>query len=117
MVQGIDQREHYRFPVAVSCEIVIRGEAMDAETRNLSTGGAAILADVSFVIGEVITVSFFLTQDGIEDPESAPFESSATVRWTEAADDDEHLAGVQFVAPSDSQKKQLTEFLEQTPDS
>ena len=67
--------------------------------------------------GEVITISFFLTQDGIEDPERPPFESSATVRWTEAAGDDEHLAGVQFVAPSESQQKQLTEFLPKTPNA
>ncbi len=87
---------------------------MDAETRNLSTGGAAILCDVPFEKGEVITISFFLTQDGIEDPEQPPFESSATVRWTETTDeDDEHLAGVQFLAPSEGQKLQLTRFLEQ----
>lgn len=113
MVQGIEQRKHHRHPVAVSCELVVRGETLDAETQNLSTGGAAILCDVPLAKGDVITISFFLTQDGIEDPEQSPFESSATVRWTEFADNDEYLAGVQFLAPSEEQKQQLTNFLEQ----
>lgn len=67
--------------------------------------------DRPLTVGEVLTVSFFLTQDGIEDPERAPFECAASVRWAKPAGDRGHEAGLQFLSPSVDQRRLLADFL------
>jgi hypothetical protein len=106
-------RKHERFQVRVSCELTISGEALHAETKNLSPGGAAIYFARPLTVGEVITVSFFLTQDGIEDPERIPFECAASVRWAKPAGARGYEAGVQFLSPSADQRALLQDFLKQ----
>jgi hypothetical protein len=98
--------------VQISCELTVAGETVHAETKDLSPGGAAVYFDRPLTVGEVITVSFFLTQDGIEDPERAPFECAASVRWTRPAGG-RHEAGVQFLSPSAGQRALLEDFLAQ----
>ena len=105
-------REYPRHRVQISCELTVAGETVHAETKDLSPGGAAVYFDRPLTVGEVITVSFFLTQDGIEDPERAPFECAASVRWTRPAGG-RHQAGVQFLSPSASQRALLEDFLAQ----
>ncbi|MGB8330256.1 MAG: PilZ domain-containing protein [Polyangiales bacterium] len=107
------QRRHERYPVRISCELTISGETLHAETRNLSTGGAAILFARPLTVGEVVTVSFFLTQDGIEDPDRSPFECAASIRWVNPAGDRGHEAGLQFLSPSAEQRVLLSDFLRQ----
>ena len=107
------EREHARFPVRISCELTIAGETLHAETKNLSTGGAAIYFARPLTVGEVITVSFFLTQDGIEDPNRSPFECAASIRWTKPAGEARHEAGMQFLSPSADQRALLEDFLKQ----
>jgi hypothetical protein len=97
----------------ISCELTIAGETFHAETKNLSQGGAALYFNRPLTVGEVLTVSFFLTQDGIEDPERAPFECAASVRWARPAGKRGHEAGVQFLSPSTDQRALLADFLEQ----
>lgn len=67
----------------------------------------------ALMVGEVVTVSFFLTQDGIEDPDRAPFECAASIRWTKPAGDEMHEAGLQFLSPSEQQRDLLRDFLQQ----
>lgn len=107
------QREHPRYPIRISCELTLSGETLHAETQNLSTGGAAVLFSRALTVGEVVTVSFFLTQDGIEDPDRVPFECAASVRWTKPAGPSAITAGLQFLAPSGEQRDILRDFLEQ----
>ena len=107
------KREHARYPIRISCELTLSGETLHAETRNLSTGGAAVLFSRALTVGEVVTVSFFLTQDGIEDPDRSPFECAASVRWTKRAGDNAVTAGLQFLAPSKRQRELLRDFLAQ----
>jgi hypothetical protein len=106
-------REHSRFTVRISCELTIAGETLHAETKNLSRGGAAVYFPRPFSVGEVITVSFFLTQDGIEDPNRAPFECAASVRWAKPAGEQRYEAGMQFLSPSAEQRALLEDFLRQ----
>lgn len=108
------KRQDERYPIRVSCELTLSGETLHAETRNLSTGGAAVLFSRALTVGEVVTVSFFLTQDGIEDPDRAPFECAASVRWMKPAGDNAVTAGLQFLAPSEQQRELLRDFLAQT---
>ena len=95
----------------ISCELTIAGETHHAETKDLSPGGAAVYFPRPLTVGEVLTVSFFLTQDGIEDPERAPFECAASVRWAKPAGERGHEAGVQFLSPSSDQRALLADFL------
>lgn len=113
MTNAPTEREHARYPVRISCELTIAGETLHAETKNLSTGGAAIYFARPLTVGDVVTVSFFLTQDGIEDPDRATFECAASIRWTKPAGARGHEAGVQFVSPSADQRALLADFLEQ----
>jgi c-di-GMP-binding flagellar brake protein YcgR len=106
-------RLHARFPVRISCELTISGETLHAETKNLSLGGAAIYFARPLTVGEVVTVSFFLTQDGIEDPDRRPFECAASIRWAKPAGSRGHEAGMQFLSPSREQRALLEDFLKQ----
>lgn len=106
-----EQREHSRCEVRISCELTISGQAFHAEIKNLSGGGAAIIFARPLTSGEVLTVSFFLTQDGIEDPDRAPFECAASVRWSKNAGKRGYEAGLQFLSPSSQQRAVLADFL------
>ena len=81
--------------------------------KNLSRGGAAIYFPRPLTVGEVVTVSFFLTQDGIEDPDRVPFECAASIRWEKPAGAKGHEAGLQFLSPSAEQRALIEDFLEQ----
>jgi c-di-GMP-binding flagellar brake protein YcgR len=105
------QRQHDRYPVRISCEVTISGQTLHAETKNLSSGGAAIRFARPLTVGEVVTVSFFLTQDGIEDADRTPFECAASIRWVNPTGDHMHEAGLLFLSPSAQQREQLQDFL------
>ena len=104
-------RRHARSPVAISCEVTLAKQATHALTDNLSTGGAAIVFPKKLKVGEVVTVSLYLTQDGIEDPTRPHFECAASVRWTQPAKPGEFRSGLQFLGTSDEQRALLREFL------
>jgi hypothetical protein len=105
-------RKHARYSVRISCELTISGQTLHAEMKNLSAGGAAIVFERPLGVGELVTVSFFLTQDGIEDPDRAPFECAASVRWANPVGALGYEAGLQFLSPSQQQRALLLEFLE-----
>lgn len=108
------KRQHDRYLVRVSCELTISGQTLHAEMKNLSAGGAAIVFARPLTVGEVVTVSFFLTQDGIEDADRSPFECAASIRWIKPARDEMHEAGLQFLSPSKLQRELVDDFLKQT---
>lgn len=81
--------------------------------KNLSPGGAAVYFEGPLTAGEVVTVSFFITQDGIEDPDRVPFECAASVRWTNPAGNRGIEAGIQFLSPSAEQRALLEDYLKQ----
>jgi c-di-GMP-binding flagellar brake protein YcgR len=105
------QRRHDRYKVRISCELTISGQTFHAQTKNLSTGGAAIASERILSTGEVVTVSFFLTEDGIEASDGIPFECAASIRWTKPTGDRGNEAGLQFLSPSAEQRELLKEFL------
>ena len=105
------QRQHDRYAVSISCELTISGQTLHAETKNVSTGGAAIRFARPLNVGEVVTVGFFLTQDGIEAADRLPFECAASVRWVNPVGEQLHEAGLQFLSPSAQQRELLSDFL------
>lgn len=108
------KRQHDRYPVRISCELTLSGQTLHAETKNLSTGGAAIVFARSLSVNEVVTVSFFLTEDGIETSEGTPFECAASVRWSKEVGARGYEAGLQFLSPSIQHRALLQNFLKQT---
>jgi len=114
MVDYPQKRKEPRYAIRVSCEITISGETLHAETMNLSTGGAAISFSRNLGVNEIVTVSFFLTQDGIEDPDRTPFECAASVRWTKPGKPGAFTSGLQFLSPSEQQRNLLRDFIAET---
>lgn len=110
------ERQYERYPVQLACEVNRAGSALSAETQNVSSGGVAIVLSQGPSIGEVVNVSLFLTQDGIEDAQRPPFECAASVRWTKPTDDHRWAAGLQFLSPSSAQTTLLEHFLAQIAD-
>ncbi len=106
-----EQRRQPRVVVEVSCEITNGDELVIGETRDLSVSGACVLSDDMLSIGKTVWVTLVLTQDGIEDPDDDPFESSATVRWSQERPDGRCAAGLQFGPMTAAQKAQLERFL------
>ena len=107
-------RQHDRIDVKLSCEITFNGDVYEAKTLNLSEGGAALGGILPCEVRDVVTVTLFLTHDGIEDPDRLPFESAASVRWVKPGAATARTLGIQFIAPSSALKAQLRDFLKRT---
>jgi c-di-GMP-binding flagellar brake protein YcgR len=112
-----EHRRHPRYSVEVAAEVTLGARTFAAATQNISEGGVALLLDQALEEGAEIRLALFLTQDGIEDPDEAPFEARAFVAWTAPSDDGTHVAGVRFGAVSAAQRKQLARFLAATHQS
>lgn len=80
-------------------------------TQNVSEGGAALVLDVAVKQGQILELSLFLTQDGIEDPDREPFETKATVAWVRPYEGGRTLAGVGFGAVSPAGAQVLRAYL------
>jgi c-di-GMP-binding flagellar brake protein YcgR len=106
-----EQRRHRRIEVEVAGEIALDGDVLGASTQNLSDGGVALVLDRDVADGRSVTVTLFLTQDGIEDPDQEPFEAPAVVRWSADRDDGLFLVGLQFGALDTATQKRLQHFL------
>ena len=106
-----NKRAHRRYAVEVAAEVELRGETVVASTENLSQGGVALTLDREVPEGASLSVTLFLTQDGIEDPDEEPFEAKASVVWCAERDDGGYAAGVRFSGVSAMQEKQLERFL------
>jgi c-di-GMP-binding flagellar brake protein YcgR len=82
-----------------------------AETRDISEGGVAVLLEQALPEGDTIELLLILTQDGIEDPNEEPFESSAHVMWSAEAEDGRTMVGLRFTKMQPSQRQRLDRFL------
>lgn len=106
-----DHRKHPRYAVEVAAEVSVGSSTIAASTQNISAGGVGLVLDVALAEGAQVALTLFLTQDGIEDPDSEPFEARATVAWTAPQDGGLHAVGVRFGAVTPAQREQLTRFL------
>lgn len=106
-----DQRQHQRVDVEVAGEVVVDGDVIGASTKNLSAGGVALLLDREVPDGLELTLTLFLTQDGIEDPDQEPLEGPATVRWVAEREDGRFFVGLQFGALEGPAQERLEHFL------
>ena len=110
-MSGNEQRESRRYAVAVAAEVILDGMPVAAQTNNVSTGGVGLVLDQPVPEGGDLSVTLFLTQDGIEDPDEEPFEAVASVMWAGPRDDGSHSAGLQFANLSPAKALLLKRFL------
>ncbi len=106
-----EPRRHQRYTVEIAGEVTLGLETVAVATQNVSEGGAALVLDVAVDQGATLSLSLFLTQDGIEDPDQEPFETEATVAWVRKHGGGRTLAGVGFGAVSPAVKQLLRSFL------
>lgn len=108
---SVENRKHRRFPVELAAEVSIRGETVVASTQNVSVGGVGLVVDREVKEGAELSVTLFLTQDGIEDPDEQPFEAKAVVQWAAVQDAGTWVTGVKFQTVTPTQKALLERFL------
>lgn len=106
-----ENRLHHRYSVEVAAEVTLNERVIAAATQNVSKGGVGLILDEELPEGTEVMLSLFFTQDGIEDPDDAPFEVGATVAWSAPSDDGTFIAGARFDALGPGQQLQLDRFL------
>jgi len=112
-----NRRKHTRFAVAIAAEIEAGGQTVEAETRDLSEGGVSLMVSetvagyAALAEGRTLSLTLILTQDGIEDPEEAPFVGPASVMWSAATDGGQMQLGLRFAALPADARARLQRFL------
>jgi len=110
-----NRREHARYQVAVAAELDLNGELFEGETRDISAGGVALLIAERLSERQASAgraeLTLILTQDGIEDPNEAPFTVKAEVMWSAEADGGGTMVGLRFGNAGATEQKQLERFL------
>lgn len=107
----MNRREHVRYGISVAAEVELRGETLEGETRDVSTGGAAALLPQALPENSTVALTLILTQDGIEDPDEEPFTVPANVMWVAPTDDGQAMVGFRFVNLDAAHAGKLTAFL------
>ena len=112
-----NRRKHTRFAVAIAAELDAAGTVFEGETRDLSEGGVSVLLPEealdapALAEGTSLTLTLILTQDGVEDPDEAPFARQASVMWSAPTDDGGVQLGLRFAALSPDARARLQRFL------
>ncbi|MFK7987050.1 MAG: PilZ domain-containing protein [Sandaracinaceae bacterium] len=91
-----DLRLHPRCPVAMSAELTVGVETFAVSTVDLSLGGVGLTLSRALREGARVRVCVFLTQDGVEDPDTPPLDIQARVAWVAPSDDGSVRAGLRF---------------------
>lgn len=114
-----NRRKYQRFKAAVAAAIEIDAEQYEGTTRDLSQSGTSVFIQAPLVEGSIIQVTLFITEDGIEAPDSEPLALNAEVVWVTERKQNGVLAGLRFVKQSaqDSQRLALllAAFTSMTP--
>jgi hypothetical protein len=108
------KRQHPRFPLRLSAELLRPGRTATAVTKNVSVAGANLLSEYPFEDGETFEVGLFLVVDDVEDPTKPPLVCRAKVQWTAELDDGTHSAGIHFEDMTPEQQAWLDRFLKET---
>lgn len=106
-----NRRKHQRFKAAVAAEIEIDAELYEGTTRDLSQSGTSIFIAAPLQEGTTVQVTLFLTEDGIESPDSEPLSLQAEVVWVTERKQHGLLAGLRFVKPSTQDSSRLALLL------
>ena len=108
---GNEKRKHIRHEILVTAEISLEGRVLNARTRNLSSGGVAVVLGESVEEGTILQVSLFLTHDGFEDPDEDALIAEASVMWSAEQEDGRCAAGLRFEKIAPAQVARLGRFI------
>jgi CheY-like chemotaxis protein len=106
-VGGVDRREK-RHRVQVPGEVRLRGRSFPCTSRDLSVGGAFLVAQENFQgeVGRLVQISFTL-------PNGSPIECQGTIVWRQAsAAKTSHGFGVSFALLPPQTKDALVKYLQ-----
>ena len=108
------KRQHPRFALRLSAEIVRPGRTATATTKNVSVAGANLVSEAPFEEAETFQIGLFLVVEDVEDATKPPLVCQARVQWTAELDDGSHSAGVHFEDMTPEQQAWLQRFLRET---
>lgn len=108
----IDKRRHLRGPISVEIRagVANAGGIIYFNTKNISKGGAFLVSDFLFEVGQELTLSFKLPDD------NRVILAVGRIKWindTDKVDDRYHEPGmgVEFVKISPADEKRIDDFL------
>lgn len=96
----MDNRKGKRQASNFSAEVYTRTGVIVANTMNLSGDGVCLTLENELPENEVVGVSMFSMDDGIEDPDVEPINVPAKVIWCKSDGEPKILAGMQFEDPT-----------------
>ena len=82
---------------SLSAEVYTRNDVIAASADNVSDCGVCLKLDARLPEDELVGVSMFPVDDGIEDPDAEPVNVPAKVVWCGEREDTELFAGMRFV--------------------
>jgi len=106
----MDRKDH-RYEVELAAEVEAAGEALLAASRNLSKGGVCLDVEKPLPEGATLSVSLFLTLEGIEHADHEALVVPAQVIWCTERDEGGFTAGLQFGTLSSRQVDAVETFL------
>ena len=108
-----NRRQYQRFRAAIAAELELDAEQYEGVTRDLSQTGASIFLDSHAPVeeGTELTLTLFLTEDGIATPDSEPLSLPAKIVWVAERKQNGVLAGVHFAKLSPQDNKRLALLL------
>ncbi len=92
-----DRRESKLF-----ADVYTRTEVITAGAENMSDDGVCLTLGTEIPKDELVGVSMFPVDDGIEDPDVKPVNLPAKVVWCNKQQGSPILAGLRFVSPPTS---------------
>lgn len=95
-----------RYSLRVSAEIEVGDEIFAGVTRNLSTGGVAVVLTRAVPKGTHLSVTLFAVQDGVESESAEGLTIDAEVRWVKE-EIGGYSIGLQFGAMSNDKRRLL----------
>jgi len=88
-------RREPRYPLRISAELRIQGQAVTGITRNLSAGGVCVEIDRPIKEGVPVQLTLFVVEDDVEAAFGTSLEVNGTVQWTAEADRG-YATGIKF---------------------
>lgn len=109
-----NRRSTLRFTHSLSLEIFTQNDVLPAMAMNLSSGGVGVHMSRPITAGEVVGMSLFLVEEGIEDETSPTLNLKGKVVWCKEREGGSGFtAGIRFLPLNKDGKHRLRHFLDQ----
>jgi len=106
-----ERRLHPRADSTLSVELAGVPGIRHAHARDLSVGGVGMDLAEPLDRGSTVRLHVYLTQDGIEDPDTPELRLDAQVMWCRKAAGRGHAAGLRFLKLTPAQRRHIERFL------